>query len=60
MNLDLGGITGFFAGALNLLFGLTGVSTETGNGLLGFLKFFEMIGDFFIKLFQKLTGGFAK
>ena len=59
MNFDFGTITGVFISLFSGLFGALGLSGETGNGLLKFVEFFGMIGDFFVKLFQKLFSGLA-
>ena len=64
MNFDFGSIwgtlNGFVNSALGGVFGALGLSSETGNGLLNFSRFIEMMGDFFITFFQKLFSGLAK
>ena len=54
MNLSVSGITGAVMQGLSVLFGLGGISGETGNGLLNFVSFFGMIIDWFVRLFTGL------
>jgi len=58
MNFELGSIIeGMIKPALGAIFGLFKLSGETGNGLLGFVDFFGMIGEFFAKIFRMIFGG---
>jgi len=66
MNIDIGSIgsminsvSGFFQSALGGIFGGLGLSSETGNGLLNFVKFFEVSGGLFLALFQKIASIFS-
>ena len=63
MNFDissiLGTVSGFFQTALFGAFGFAGISSETGNGLVNFVKFFEAGFVFLANLFTKLFSGLA-
>ena len=63
MNFDISTIFGTISGlsqtALGFIFNGLGVSSETGNGLLSFVRFFEVIGVFFANLITKISSGLA-
>jgi len=59
MNLDFGTIVAELTKALGGIFAVFNVETETGRGLLNFVTFFGMIGEFFISLISKISGGLA-
>ena len=51
-----------FGGIMTVMstaFGFLGVSGDTGNGYLNFVKFFEMSLDFLSKIFAKLFSGIS-
>lgn len=54
--MDIGAFTDALIKALGGVFGVFGVSTETGQGLLKFVEFFGMIGEFIVKIFTSLSG----
>jgi len=45
--------------AMSTVFGFLGVSGDTGNGYLNFVKFFELSLDFIVKAFTKLFSGIS-
>jgi len=57
MDFSIGTITGYMIQAFSALFGFAGLSSETGNGLLKFVEFFGMIGDWIVNLFTRLFSG---
>jgi len=63
MNFDIGSIFGTISGVsqqvLGFFFGAAGLSSETGNGLLNFVRFFEAGFVFLANLFTKLFSGLA-
>jgi len=59
MNFDFGAITGAIMQLFGGMLGIFNVSTEAGNGLLGFVEFFGMFANFFNSVFTKLISFFS-
>jgi hypothetical protein len=58
-NFTFATITGLIMQGFGAIFRPLGVSGETGNGLLEFVRFFGVMGDLIVRFFQRIFSGFS-